>query len=195
MTYTTQQLLEILDQELRATCQGKRVLLSPGDRLDNPIMAKAINLDQVGKVFAYQDFREQIHAYQRQYNVSGLVWRQCHFRGESIWFPELHNQLIAVEGDKEKLMAVKQEIFAFWQRHTQQLGYWLMAHRHRPLGRESLVELWKQGEWAELDSTQQELFLGICWGNPVEYQYQWAKPNSGCHRIVATLDKPSGIKF
>lgn len=75
MTYTTQQLLEILEQELRATCQGKRVLLSPGDRLDNPIMAKAINLDQVGKVFAYQDFRGQIHEYQRQHNVSGLVWR------------------------------------------------------------------------------------------------------------------------
>ncbi|QUS61593.1 hypothetical protein IQE94_05825 [Synechocystis sp. PCC 7339] len=195
MTYTTQQLLEILEQELRATCQGKRQLLSPGDRLDNPIVAKAIDLNQVGKVFAYQDFRQQIHQYQRQHNVSGLVWRQCHFQGESIEFPEIHNQLTAVEGDKEKLMAVKREILAFWQRHTEKLNYWLIAHHHRPLRRESFAELWEQGEWAELDCTQTELFLGICWGNPVEYQYQWAKPSSGCHRIVATPDQPSGIKF
>lgn len=195
MTYTTQQLLEILEQELRATCQGKRVLLSPGDRLDNPIVAKAIDLNQVGKVFAYQDFREQIHAYQRQHQVSGLIWRQCHFQGESIQFPEIHNQLTAVEGDKEKLMAFKQKIFSFWQRHTQTLNYWLMAHRPRPLRRESFAELWEQGEWATLDATQTELFLGICWGNPTEYQYEWAKPTSGCHRIIAASHQPSGIKF
>jgi hypothetical protein len=195
MTYTTQQLLEILEQELRATCQGKRLLLSPGDRLDNPIVAKAIDLTQVGKVFAYQDFREQIHAYQRQHNVSGLIWRQCSFNGESIKFPEIHNQLTAVQGDKEKLMAAKGEIFSFWQRHTQTLNYWLVAHHHRPLGWDSFTELWEQGEWAELDATQTELFLGICWGNPIECQYQWAKPASGCHRIIAAVHQISGIKF
>ena len=195
MAYTTQELLEILEQELRATCQGKRLLLSTGDRLDNPIVAKAIDLNQVGKVFAYQDFREQIHEYQRENNVSGLIWRQCHFNGDSIKFPEIHNQLTAVAGDKEKLMAVKQEIFSFWQQHTQTLNYWLVAHHHRPLGWESFAELWEQGEWAELDTTQTELFLGICWGDPVEYQYEWAKPASGCHRVVAASTQPMGIKF
>jgi hypothetical protein len=195
MTYTTQELLKILEQELRATCQGKRVLLSTGDRLDNPIVAKAIDLDQVGKVFAYQDFREEIHEYQRKYQVSGLIWRQCHFHGESIQFPEIHNQLTAVAGDKEKLMSFKQEIFSFWQRHTHHLNYWLVAHHHRLLGWESLLELWEQGEWAALDNTQAELFLSICWGNPTEYQYEWAKPASGCHRVIAAANRPIGIKF
>lgn len=195
MTYTTPQLLEILEQELRATCQGKRLLLSPDERLDNPILAKAIDLQQVGKVFAYQDFREQIHAYQRQHGVSGLVWRQCCFRGESMGFPELHNQLVATPGDKERLMAAREDILDFWQRHTRDLNYWLVAHRLRTLCRQSFGELWQQGEWAELNATKTELSLGICWGNPEDYQYQWAKPHSGCHRIIAAVNQPSGIKY
>ena len=145
MPYTTQQLLEILDQEMRATCQGKRVLISPGDRLENPVIAKAIDLTQVGKVFAYQDFRQQIHTYQQDHQVSGLIWRECHFNGDRLRFPEINRQLIAVEGDKEELMAAKTEILAFWQRHTQPLRYWLVAHKHRPIDRESFDDLWQQG--------------------------------------------------
>jgi len=39
-----------------------------------------------------------------------------------------------------------------------------------------------------------ELYLGLCWGNPLEHQYQWAQPFSGCHRIIAAVDEPSSIK-
>ncbi|MEB3227434.1 MAG: hypothetical protein VKJ27_03540 [Synechocystis sp.] len=195
MPYTTQQLLEILDREMQATCQGKRVLLSPGDRLENPVVAQAIDLTQVGKVFAYQDFRKQIHAYQEEHQVSGLIWRDCYFNGDRLRFPEVHRQLIAVDGDKEKLMAAREEILTFWQRHTQSLPYWLVAHQYREIDRETFAELWAQGEWAELDATKTELFLGICWGNPLEYQYQWAKPNSGYHRVVAAREQPRAIKI
>jgi hypothetical protein len=52
----------------------------------------------------------------------------------------------------------------------------------------------QEAEWAELDAAQTELYLGLCWGNPQEYQYQWAKPDSGCHRIIAAKDEPSAIK-
>jgi hypothetical protein len=195
MPYTTQQLLEILDREMRATCQGKRVLLSSGDRLENPVIAKAIDLTQVGKVFAYQDFRQEIHAYQQEHQVSGLIWRECHFNGDRLQFPEVHRQLTVIEGDKAQLMAAKGKIWDFWQRHTPLLNYWLIAHKNRPIDRESFADLWSQGEWAELDATKTELFLGICWGNPLEYQYQWAKPNSGYHRVVAARDQPSAIKI
>ena len=41
MSYTTQQLLEILDQELRAAWKGERVLLSSAQRINNSVLAKA----------------------------------------------------------------------------------------------------------------------------------------------------------
>ena len=195
MVYSTQQLIDILEKEMRAASQGKRVLLSSAERLDNPVIAKAIDLTKVGNVFAYQDFRKQIHAYQQEHQVSGLIWRQCTFHSETISFPELHNQLVAIDGDKEQLIQANSKIFQFWQKHTLDLKYWLVAHRPRPLRQESLQELWEQGEWAELDATREELILGICWGNPLECQYQWAKPESGCHRVIATVDRPSEIKI
>jgi hypothetical protein len=194
MTYSTQQLLDILDQELRATWKGKRILLSSAERLDNPVVAKALDMQKVGKVFAYQDFRRQVHEYQQEYQVSGLIWRDCHFQGRSVRFPELHNQLIAVAGDKERLMAAKTEILEFWQICTQGMGFWLAAHHHRPLRPDSLADFIQETEWAELDATQSELFLGLCWGNPQDYQYDWAKPESGYHRIVAAMNQPSAIK-
>ena len=194
MTYSTQQLLDILDQELRATWKGKRILLSSAERLDNPVVAKALDMQKVGKVFAYQDFRRQVHEYQQEYQVSGLIWRDCHFQGRSVRFPELHNQLIAVAGDKERLMAAKTEILEFWQICTQGMGFWLAARHHRPLHPDSLADFIQETEWAELDATQSELFLGLCWGNPQDYQYDWAKPESGYHRIVAAMNQPSTIK-
>lgn len=194
MTYTTQQLIQILEQELRATWRGERILLSSAERIDNPVIAKAIDLQKVGKVFAYQDFRRQIHAYQQQHRVSGLIWRECTFSGKSIRYPELHNQLIPVPGDKEILMAAKETVLDFWREMTQEMNFWLAASRHRPITPESVEEFMQEAEWAEIDAAQTELFLGLCWGNPQEYQYLWAKPNSGCHRIIAAISEPSSIK-
>ena len=194
MTYTTQELITILDQELRATWQGKRVLLSSAERLDNVVVAKAIDMQKVGKVFAYQDFRQQIHEYQRSHNVSGIIWRECRFQNHSLHYPELHNQLIPVEGDKEILINAKAAVLTFWEERTRGMEFWLTAHHRRPISADSLLELITETEWAEIDAAQTELFLGLCWGNPQEYQYHWAKPNSGCHRIIAAIDEPSAIK-
>ncbi len=195
MIYTTQQLIEILEKEMHATWRGERVLLSSENRINNPVLAKAINLEKANKVFAYQDFRRQIHEYQQKNHVSGLIWRTCTYRNQSIRFPEVHSQLIAVEGDKETLMAAKGFLLDFWQDMTQEMNFWLVVHRRRPLNRDSLTELIQQSEWAELDAARTELYLGLCWGNPMEYQYQWAKPQSGCHRVIAAVNEPSSIKI
>lgn len=194
MTYSTQQLIQILEQEMRATLKGERVLLFPDERLDNPVIAKAINLEKAEKVFVYQDFRKQIHQYQEKHQVSGLIWRNCSFQGRSLNYPELHNQLIAVEGDKEILMAAKTEVLRFWEENTRGMNFWLAVHRHRPLSADSLEELILEAEWAEIDAARTEIYLGLCWGNPQESPYQWAKPASGCHRIIAALSEPSSIK-
>lgn len=194
MPYNTQELIEILERELRATLKGKRIVLSAAGRIDNPVISKALDLNKVSKVFAYRDFRCQIHAYQQQHRVSGIIWRECHFQGKSIQFPELHNQLIAVPGDKEILTAAKESVLDFWREIALEMKFWLSASRLRPIARDSLEEFIQEAEWAELDAAQTELYLGLCWGNPEEYQYQWAKPTSGCHRIIAAQDKPSAIK-
>lgn len=194
MVYSTQQLLQILDAEMRATWRGDRVLLAPDERLNNPVIAKAIDLQKAAKVFAYRDFRAQIHEYQRQHLVSGLIWRACNFRGHSICYPELHNQLIAVAGDKEKLMAAKAVVLDFWRENTREMNFWLSVHRNRPLSPESLADFMEEAEWAEIDATQTEIYLGLCWGDPQHYQFQWAKPNSGCHRVIAARYEPSSIK-
>jgi hypothetical protein len=194
MTYTTQQLIEILEQELRATWKGERILLSSADRIDNPVIAKALDWQKVSKVFVYQDFRRQIHEYQQQHRVSGIIWRECTFGGKSIRFPELHNQLIAVPGDKEMLIAAKESVLDFWREMTQKMNFWLVANRYRPIAADSIEEFIQEVEWAEIDAAQTELYLGLCWGNPQEYQYHWAKPRSGCHRIIAAMTEPSSIK-
>ena len=194
MTYTTQELIQILDQELQATWQGRRIVLSSAERINNPVIAKALNLQKISKVFAYQDFRRQIHEYQHQYRVSGLVWRETTFKEQRLRFPELHNQLVAVPGDKETLIAAKESVWEFWQEVTEEMSFWLAGDRHRQITADYTKYLARQAEWAEIDAARTELYLGLCWGNPQECQYRWAKPKSGCNRIIAATDQPSSIK-
>lgn len=202
MTYTTDELIKILDCELKENWKGKRVVLSSARRLNDPVMAKALNMDQVNKVFAYRDFRSQIHEYQQQQGVSGIIWRTCSFQGQSITYPEIHNQLIPVTGDKEILIAARAEILDFWHQVTVSLKFWLVNHRidrqgnhHQEISRDYLHKLINQTEWAEIDAARTEIYLGLCWGNPQDYRYQWAKPKSGCDRIIATVSEPSAIKI
>jgi hypothetical protein len=202
MTYTTDELIKILDCELKENWKGRRVVLSSAQRLNDPVVAKALNMDQVNKVFAYRDFRSQIHEYQQQHRVSGIIWRSCTFNHQSITYPEIHNQLIPVEGDKEILIAARIKILHFWEQVTSQMNFWLVnqqrnsqGNHHQLISKDYLAKLIYQTEWAEIDATRTEIYLGLCWGNPQESQYQWAKPKSGCDRIIATVSEPSAIKI
>ena len=202
MTYTTDELIQILDCELKENWKGKRIVLSSADRLNDPVMAKALNMEQVNKVFAYRDFRSQIHDYQNQHNVSGIIWRTCQFGNESIIYPEIHNQLVPVVGDKEILIAARAKIIDFWYQVTDRMSFWLVnskvssnEDRHQQITFSYLQKLVQQTEWAEIDAARTEIYLGLCWGNPQEHIYQWARPKSGCDRIIATMSEPSAIKI
>jgi len=202
MTYTTDELIKILDCELKENWKGRRVVLSSAQRLNDPVVAKALNMDQVNKVFAYRDFRSQIHEYQQQHQVSGIIWRSCTFNHQSITYPEIHNQLIPVEGDKKILIAARIKILHFWEQVTSQMKFWLVnqqrnsqGNHHQLISRDYLAKLIQQTEWAEIDATRTEIYLGLCWGDPQESRYQWAKPTSGCDRIIATVSEPSAIKI
>ncbi|MDJ0590199.1 MAG: hypothetical protein QNJ72_09430 [Pleurocapsa sp. MO_226.B13] len=202
MTYTTDELIKILDCELKENWKGKRVVLSSAQRINDPVVAKALNMDRVNKVFAYRDFRSQIHEYQQQHGVSGIIWRTCTFEQQSITYPEVHNQLIPIQGDKDILIAARERILDFWHRVTEPMNFWLVNSKtgnngshNQPIPRSYLKKLIKQTEWAEIDAARTEIYLGLCWGDPQEYRYQWAKPKSGCDRIIATVSEPSAIKI
>ncbi|NJL84305.1 MAG: hypothetical protein HC890_17800 [Chloroflexaceae bacterium] len=192
MPYTTQDLIEILETELRAVWKGERIVLSSADRIAHPAIAKALNLQKVSKVFAYQDFRRQVHEYQQQHRVSAIIWRETTFADRRLRYPELHNQLLPIPGDKAILMSAKASVLAFWQEATPGMNFW--QSDRRPITPQILTNLAEQAEWAELDAGRSELYLGLCWGNPQEYLYQWARPHSGCDRIIATHHWPSAIK-
>ena len=202
MTYTTDELIEILDCELKENWKGNRVVLSSKKRINDPVVAKALNMDRVNKVFAYRDFRSQIHEYQQRHEVSGVIWRTCTFAEQSITYPEIHNQLIPIEGDKEVLISARSKILDFWHQVTSRMNFWLVNQRsdrfgnhHQLISSDYLHKLIAQTEWAEIDAARTEIYLGLCWGEPQEHQYQWAKPKSGCDRIIATVSEPSAIKI
>ena len=194
MPYTTEQLLEFLDQELKATWKGERVLLSSDERLANPVISKAIGTEKLSKVYAIQDFRAQIHAYQQEHGVSGLIWHECCFQGRSIRIPELHPQLAATPQDKLALVAAKPAILNFWQESVQGLNLWLANGAPQLTSPAHVEELASNCEWAEIVAARTELYLTLCWGNPKECHCDWARPQSGCERIIATKGEPSGIK-
>ncbi|TVQ52135.1 MAG: hypothetical protein EA366_14435 [Spirulina sp. DLM2.Bin59] len=195
MAYTTAELIEILDREMRASCEGKRVLLSAEARLNaDPVLALALGADKISNVYAYREFREQIHHYQREHNISGLIWRRCQFQGHPLRFPELHNQLIAIPEDLVTLRQAKGEVLAFWHLVSASLRLWLLGKTDQEINPGFVEELAREAEWAEVDVTMTEVYLGLCWGKPEERHCQWAFPESGCRRIVATPGVPGAIK-
>ena len=213
MTYTTQELITILDCELKANWKGKRVVLSSADRINDPVVTKLLDMNRVSKVFAYQDFRDRVHRYQREHGVSGIIWRRCTFKGHTVCYPEIHNQLIPLEEDKIVLVEAKQSVIDFWLDVTGKMKFWLAnvpgikANKqhgsmknsddtpHQEIDAQYVAKLIRQAQWAEIDATRMEVYLGLCWGDPLEYRYQWAKPKSGCDRIIASYTVPSSIKI
>ena len=194
MAYTTAQLLDILDAEMKAAVRGDRLLRNDDRRLDNPVITKAIGPQKLSQIYAFQDFRDQIHQYQVAESVSGIVWRDCTFQGRSVRFPEIHPQLTAIAEDKLKLSAAKGAVVAFWRECIGELNLWRATNPPEAIGLEKVETLIENAEWADVEATRDELYLLLCWGNPKESYYAWAYPDSGCDRIIAAVDKPSGIK-
>ncbi|MBL1211033.1 hypothetical protein [Geminocystis sp. GBBB08] len=195
MTYTTDELIKFLGLELRATWGGMRIIFNAEEKLDNPAVAKAINLQKTSRVFVFRDFRQQIHEYQQKNQVSGVIWRTINFQNQTFRCPEVYNQLIAIDGDKEILMDAKTSVLNFWRDVTQGMKYYLSGDKNTLISKDKLELLYQEVEWAELDAGKEEIYLGLCWGNPKEYIYKWANPESGCHRIIATHHEPSNIKI
>ena len=194
MVYSTSELIEILDRELQANWRGERVLLSPAERLNNPAIAMALDPGKLSKVFAYREFRSQVHAYQLEHGVSGIVWRTCRFQDCELNLPEVHNHLVAIDGDKEILQAAKSTVLKFWDEMTDGMKFWLSDKTLKLLSSPDLESLIERAEWATVDAAREELYLGLCWGKPEDCQCDWARPESGCDRVIAAKNQPSSVK-
>ncbi|MGB2924217.1 MAG: hypothetical protein WBB82_02850 [Limnothrix sp.] len=197
MTYSTQDLIRILNQELKAAWRGDRLLLSPEDRVGVPIVSMALDADQIGKVFACKDFTQQIHQYQVERQVSGIIWRELTFGDHMLRFPEIHQQLIAIASDKTILQNAKEAVLQFWWQVADGLQFWRLREKHelQIISQQEVRMAAQLAEWAELDLGRDEFYLALCWGNPKECHYRWSYPDSGCDRLIAASSKPKHLNI
>lgn len=196
MTYSTQDLIRILDQELKAAWRGDRLLLSSEERVGVPIVTLALDTAQLGKVFVCQDFTQQIHQYQRDHQVSGIVWRELTVGDHRLRLPEIHQQLVAIAADKAILQGAKAAVLDFWWQATADLHFWQVTRTGvKPLSKDEVAQLAERAEWAELDIGRDEFYLALCWGKPKECHYRWAYPDSGCDRLIAGRREPQHLNI
>jgi len=152
--YTTQELIQILANERQACLQGQRLNLAV-KASGNFVIDKYLKIEGLQKFTAYQDFKAAVHRYQRENDVSGIVWRQLTVKGKTLSYPEVDAQLIAVQSDIELLKNFKAHIIAFW-------------------------DLWKSE-----NSNFLEIILQLGWGQPQEAAYRRGWPDSGSEYIHA----------
>lgn len=171
MTYTTEQLLEALENELSLHLKGDRTFFSATTHHENV----SASID------SYWNIRDQIHAYQAQHSVSGLVIESVELpNGGLIKIPVQHDQLDLVDGDMDVLKAAKDRVVAtFLDQITASPFYLCQTIESRDKGKwdmETTPEFIRyfsgDMDWAELSWYDEGTFsLKIGYGEPAEADY------------------------
>lgn len=189
--YTTQELIQILANERRACLQGQRLNLAV-KASGNFVIDKYLKIEGLQKFTAYQDFKAAVHRYQRENNVSGIVWRQLTVKGKTLSYPEVDAQLIAVQSDIELLKNFKAHIIAFWDEITVGLDIYLSLNHgkdYRQIMPVDVDRIIYRAEWASLwkseNSNFLEIILQLGWGQPQEAAYRRGWPDAGSEYIHA----------
>jgi hypothetical protein len=194
--YTTEELIQILAAERLACLKGKRLNLTVKPS-GNPLVDKFIKPDAMQKFSAYQDFRAVVHRYQRENRVSGIIWIEFTFKEKSLFFPQVHDQLISLAEDLEIIQAAKDSIFKFWEEVTADMDLFLSINygkkyqiitpetvRFMAFGRIS-ASVSRPTQWASLSQSGSEAVLQLGWGEPELAAYNQGLPNSGSEYIHA----------
>ena len=189
--YTTQELIQILANERRACLQGQRLNLAV-KASGNFVIDKYLKIEGLQKFTAYQDFKAAVHRYQRENNVSGIVWRQLTVKGKTLSYPEVDAQLIAVQSDIELLKNFKAHIIAFWDEITVGMDIYLSLNHgkdYRQIIPVDVKRIIYRAEWASLwkseNSNFLEIILQLGWGQPQEAAYRRGWPDYGSEYIHA----------
>lgn len=192
MTYSTQELVEFLESELRRNWAAVA-----GDLGDDQISRVGLEFAGYGAgLQAYERFRRLIHQYQETHGVSGIVWRQIRMQGKYLRFPLVHPELVAVTGDLGVLQSAKPAVIGFWEQVTagRVLATPLAQGRRRRVDRFCLQfqvltwgecqQLIEMAEWAiptKVLELGEQLNLVLGWGRPTGAQ-PW---ESGANLVVA----------
>lgn len=190
-TYTTKELIKILADERHACLNGQRLNLA-AKASGHPVIDKLLKPDGIQKFRAYQDFKAAVHHYQREHQVSGVVWRDVTVRGKTLRLPEVDSQLIALPSDIETLKAAKVSILEFWHEVTAGMELYLSVNNgkdHRPVTPADVGRISYRTEWASLSKWEKsdfmEMVLQMGWGKPEEAAYKRGWPNSGSEYVHA----------
>ncbi|MGD1911031.1 MAG: hypothetical protein ACFB2X_09300 [Rivularia sp. (in: cyanobacteria)] len=189
--YTTEELIQILTDERQACLTGKRLKLDVKVS-GNPVIDQFIKTEGLQKFTAYQDFKAAIHEYQREHQVSGILWREVNVKGESLRYPEVDGQLIALQNDLKMLKSAKNSILEFWYKVTVDMDFYLsVSHgkQYQQISIEDIKRIETRTQWASLCKWEKSNFLEIIlqlgWGKPEEACYKRGFPESGSEFIHA----------
>ena len=189
--YSTEELIRILADERRACMNGERLNLA-ASASGNPLIDRFLKPDGIQKFSAYRDFKAAVHRYQRQHQVSGIVWRQLTIKEKTLQYPVVDDQLVALSNDLEILKTAKASILAFWWQATLGMDLYLSINTgkdYRQIMPNDVRAIAYRTEWASLsqhgNSTFLEIILQLGWGKPEEASYKRGWPTSGSEYIHA----------
>lgn len=190
--YNTEELIQILADERQACISGQRLCLTVSPTGINPILDKFIQTDGLQKFTAYSNFRSAVHQYQRDHQVSGIVWQTLAIKGQSLRYPRVDDQLIAINDDLLVLQAAKEPILGFWRTVTTGMDLYLSMNggkAHEPMTLADVDRMIQRSEWASLCHQGKgrflEIILQLGWGKPEESVYRRGFPESGSEYIHA----------
>lgn len=189
--YNTLELIEILAAERLACLKGERLKLEVKVS-GNPIIDQFITTEGLQKFTAYQDFKASIHEYQRENQVSGILWKDLTVKGKTLHYPEVDAQLIALNSDLEILKAAKKSMLEFWNEITAEMDLYLSVSNgklHEKINTLDVERIAQRTEWANFlkweNSNFLEVILQMGWGKPEEAAYKRGRPHSGSEFIHA----------
>jgi len=189
--YTTQDLIRILATERKACMNGQRLSLAVSPS-GNPAIDFFLKTDGIQGFTAYQNFRSAVHDYQRQHSVSGIIWHNLTFRGKTIRFPKVDDQLAALPKDLDLLDSAKAAIFEFWLEATHDLDLYLSLNagkHYRKISSVDVDRIEQRSHWLSLQTQgkepAQELILQLGWGQPEAAAYRQGFPESGSEYVHA----------
>jgi hypothetical protein len=200
--YTTEDLVQILAAEQRACVNGQRLNLTVTQARINPLIDRFLNTEGLQKFTAYAEFRATIHRYQIEHQVSGIVWRHLTLRGQSLAYPIVHDQLIALPEDLTILKQAKPQVLEFWHHITVGMALYLAVNagrEHRPLIASDIAGISDRTEWATITSHGEGdrlvVMLQLGWGNPRDALDWRSFPASGSEQICAVAPNRPPISY
>ena len=191
--YSTIELINILEDERRACIQGKRLNLTKMTS-GNPLIDKFIKTDGLQKFAAFQDFQATIHQYQRDYQVSGIIWQELTVNDQKITYPSIYEHLISIPMDLQILQQSKKDILNFWYEVTKEMKLYLSVNNGKDtceINQSDVERIANRTQWANLSKSESanylELSLQLGWGKPEEANYKRGLPHSGSEFVICRV--------